>query len=370
MIPIFNLTRQYKTIRKPLTVAFRQLFATGMFTLGNQVTQFENEMKQFLGTPYAVGVASGTDALTLALRALDVSNDDEVVLPANSYPTVFGVAMSGARIVLVDCDANGLMDLEKLKKVVTKKTKAVIPVHLYGHICNIKLLSEILHDYCPQAVIIEDCAQAIGGISDDGKKVGSIGEIGCFSFYPSKNLGGYGDGGMITTKSESISRRVQQLRMYGEKERYKSVEVSGISRLDELQAAVLRVKLTYLADWQKKRAAIANTYSQALVGVGDIRPISPVNARNSVWHLYVIQTGKRNELQNYLSKQGIVSAIHYPLCIHQTESFRYLGYNQGDFPVSESLSREVLSLPLFPELTNTEISRVIRSVTKFFQSHV
>lgn len=355
MIPVFDLKRQYKTLRKELNTVFTRTASNGQFILGQNVTLFEREFAEFTGVRYAVGVGSGTDALSLGLKALGVGKNDEVVLPANSYPSAFGVALSGATIRLVDVGADGCMDPEKITGALTRKTRAVIPVHLYGNPAETDKMKKSLDK---NIFLVEDAAQAHGT-----PRAGRTGDIGCFSFYPSKNLGALGDAGMVVTNSNAVRERIRLLRMYGEKKRYESTTVSGVSRMDELQAAILRVKLSHLKSWVSRRREIAKIYVDSLTGTGDIRFVS---SPGSSYHLFVIRTTYRNKLQKYLAKNGVGTAIHYPLPIHLVPSFRTLGYHSGDFPVSEALSREVLSIPIFPELTDGEVGRVIQTIKKFF----
>ncbi len=357
MIPIFDLTREYKAIKKELSAALSRTAKNGIFILGQHVSLFEKEFAKCTGVKYAVGVASGTDALTLGLKALGVRTGDEVILPANSYPSAFGVAMSGARIRLVDVGSDGTIDPARLPDAITRRTRAVIPVHLYGNPADILSIQNTIRHR--NIVVVEDAAQAHGT-----PLVGSMGDIGIFSFYPTKNLGALGDGGMIVTNKKDVAERVRRLRMYGEIKRYESIEVSGVSRLDELQAAFLRVKLRYLNTWVDRRRKIAKQYVEGLRGVGDVQLVTN-NPRGS-YHLFVIRTKQRNALARYLTEHGIGNAIHYPTPIHLIRAFRDLGYKKGDFPVSEALSREILSLPMFPYLTDGEILRVIRAVKKYF----
>ena len=358
MIPIFDLTREYKTIATELTLSFTRTAKNGMFILGQNVSLFEKEFADFTGVTYAVGVASGTDALMLGLRALGIQHGDEVILPANAYPTAFGVAQSGARIRLIDVKWDGTMDPVGLSAAITRRTRAVIPVHLYGNPADVVSLKKIVKN--KKIALVEDAAQAHGTDS-----AGSLGDIGCFSFYPTKNLGALGDAGMVVTNNKYLADRITRLRMYGEIKRYESVEVSGVSRLDELQAAFLRVKLHHLKAWVTRRRDIAKQYIEELHGTGDIQFVT--NNTRSAYHVFVIRTKHRNALRKYLSARGIGTAIHYPVPIHLVRAFRDLGYKSGDFPVSESLSREILSIPMFPRLTDGEILRVVRTVKKYFQ---
>lgn len=347
-IPFFSLTRQYKTIQKEIDAALVNIAAHGTFILGDNVAKFEKEFARYVGVGHAIGVGSGTDALTLSMRALGLTGKDEVLVPANSYPTVFGVALSGVSVRLVDCGLDGNISLTDLPKRMTKRTKAIIVVHLYGNPANISGLKKVL----PRGMaIIEDRAQWHKRDSP------LLGDIACYSFYPTKNLGAYGDGGMVVTDTAGFADRVRRLRMYGEVTRYKSIEVSGVSRLDELQAAVLRVKLRHLDRWNETRRVLALRYENRLNGAKVIK-----GGSGSCHHLFVIRTKRRDELQKFLADRGVGTAIHYPTTIHLTKAFRFLGYTRGDFPVAETLSREVLSLPLFPELTKKEIDQVVKSI--------
>ena len=404
-IPIFTLTRQYRTIRKEIDAAVRQVLTDGNFILGKNVAAFEQEFAAYIGTPYAVGVASGTDALILSLRAHDIGKGDEVIIPANVYPTAFPVAMTGATVRLVDCKDDGLMDIDKLATILTKRTRAIIPVHLYGNPVDVRSINRFIDSNRSKIIVIEDTAQAHGteinikyqisnikytnhGAKNEVQKVkgktqysafgiqhsklaGSIGDVGCFSFYPTKNVGAYGDGGMVVSGNKRLIDRIRRLRMYGEEDRYQSTEVSGVSRLDELQAAILRVKLRHLPQWLQRRRAIASYYFRELEGVGDIRWVNnEAGIRNqeyrSSYHLFVIRTEKRDRLAIFLKNHGIGTGIHYPVPVHLTRAFRNLGYRQGDFPVSESLSREILSLPVYPELTDNEVATVVSEIKTFY----
>lgn len=373
MIPVFNLTRQYQTIRSEINDAVRKVLTKGYFTLGSEVVAFEQEFASYIGTGSAVGVGSGTDALTLVLKAYGLTTGDEVILPANSYPSAFGVALAGVTVRLADVGTDGCMDPESLRNKITKRTRAVIPVHMYGNPADIPGIRKVTGR---KTLVIEDAAQAHG--SQIGKKkIGSFGDAAIFSFYPSKNLGAYGDGGLITTDSARLAKTLRMYRQYGEKSRYRSEIVSGVSRLDELQAAVLRVKLRYLDEWNRRRREIAKYYTKELTGIGDVTvvtniqfPISnfqKVPDTVSACHLFVIRTKKRDKLKEYLGKKGIGTGIHYPVPIHLTKSFRFLGYRKGDFPESEAAAAEALSLPLYPELTDAEAGKVTAAVSAFYK---
>lgn len=357
MIPIFDLTRQYRSIAVKLNAGFTQTAKDGQFILGKNVSLFEKEFAKYVGVAHAVGLASGTDALSLGLKALGIGSGDEVILPANSYPSAFGVALSGATIRLIDVKDDGTMDPAKLSAAINARTRAVIPVHLYGNPADVVSIQKIIRN--KKIFLVEDAAQAHGT-----RGAGAIGDIGCFSFYPSKNLGAMGDAGMVVTNKKDIAARLKRLRMYGETKRYESVEISGVSRLDELHAAILRVKLPYLARWVARRRDIAKKYIHALSGTGDLRFVTSAGSSH---HLFVIRTKYRDKLQTFLARHAIGTGIHYPIPIHLVRSFRSLGYHKGDFPVSEALSREIVSIPIYPELTDQEVSTVIGTIQNFFR---
>ncbi|OGG14321.1 hypothetical protein A2773_03410 [Candidatus Gottesmanbacteria bacterium RIFCSPHIGHO2_01_FULL_39_10] len=366
MIPFFDIKRQNENIRNELDEAIAGVIDGGVYILGPKVAKFEKEFAKYIRVKYAVGVASGTDAISLALLAMGIGDGDEVILPANAYPSVFAISAIGAIPKLVDIDPQTYnLDPLKIEKVISKKTKAIIPVHLYGQPADLSSIIAIGKKY--KIPVIEDCAQAHGA-EFLGKKVGSIGDIGCFSFYPTKNLGAFGDGGMVVTNNKEIYEKVKLYRMYGEKERYKSILSGRNSRLDELQAAILLAKLKYLDKWNKRRKEISKKYNFqfSIFNFQFRKPYESVYARH-IYHLYVIRTKRRDELKKYLEKHGIGTAIHYPVPIHLVPSFKYLGYKKGDFPESERASEEVLSLPIYPELRDEEVDKIAGAIVKFFQ---
>jgi len=376
-IPIFNLSRQMKTIGPELLKITQNVFDQGVFVLGKNVLEFENEFANYTGSKYGVGVGSGTEALSLSLQALGVNPGDEVIMPANAYPTVFAITGIGAipKPVDVDLDTH-CMDPEKLAKALSKKTKAVIIVHMYGRPADIIAISKITR--AMKVPLIEDCAHAHGleigiknhelGIKNKSmKKAGTYGTVGCFSFYPTKNLGALGDGGMVVTDHEEIAEKLKLLRMYGEKKRYVSITLGRNSRLDELQAAYLRVKLRYLDAWNKKRATIASWYTAALSKCPIAVPSMGFN-QSHVFHLYVIRSKNRDALKDYLETKGIGTGIHYPTPVSLIPSMKYLGYKPGDFPNSERASKEVLSLPMYPELEDYEVKFITNTIGNYFSN--
>ena len=375
MIPVFDTTRQIKKYRRQFIKTIDEVMSKGNFILGAKVAQFEKEFAAYTGVKFAVGVASGTDALMLSMQALGINNPgEEVIMPANSYPTAFAVVSTGARPRLVDIDGSFNIDPLKIEKAITAKTRAIIAVHLFGQPADLQKIMQTANKY--NLPLIEDCAQAHGavyknptlpsGLRGASKKVGSIGKIGCYSFYPTKNLGAFGDGGMIVTNDEELFKKIKLLRMYGEEERYKSVLQGRISRLDEIQAAILSVKLQYLDKWNERRREIAGKYRSHLENSPcRLPPALPFTKH--VYHLFVIRTKKRDLLKNYLEKKGIATGIHYPVPIHLVPSFKSLGYKEGDFPESEKAAKEILSLPMFPELKDSEIVKVAQEINSFLE---
>ena len=357
-IPLLDLVAQYQTIKSEIDTAIQRVLDSGWFILGQEVTSFEEEMADYLGVKYAVGVASGTDALILALRALGIGEGDEVILPAYTFFATAGAVMHvGARPVLVDIDPRTYcLDVELVREAVTPQTRAVIPVHLYGHPAEMDQLGQIAAEH--DLSVIEDNAQAIGA-EYKGKKTGRLGDVACLSFFPSKNLGAYGDGGMVVTDSGEIADQIRQLRVHGWKVKYFPEILGYNSRLDALQAAILRVKLRYLDGWNQRRREIAEIYDQALQSVAGIQSPFIAEGVEHVYHLYVVQTELREQLEKRLVEAGVASGVYYPQPLHLTSPCRELGYNEGDFPVSEKASRETLAFPIYPELTDQQIDRII-----------
>ena len=314
---------------------------------------------------YAIGVASGTEALQLSLMALSVGSQDEVITAVNTaIPTAMAIVATGARPKFVDVEEDTFnIDPVRLGSAISKKTKAIIPVHLYGNPCNIEAILKIAKKH--NLHVVEDASQAHGA-AWSGKKVGGFGDLAAFSFYPTKNLGCYGDGGMVVTDTKRLADKIRCMRNYGQSTRYASV-VEGInSRLDEVQAAVLRIKLRHISRWNRRRIEIAKEYERGLRGIEEI--ILPVKEKSAkhVFHLYVIRGKNRDKLKLYLKKRGIMTEIHYPIPLHLQKAFKYLGYKKGDFPSAEKVSREILSLPIFPNLMNKEIKRICNNIRYFY----
>lgn len=357
-----DFIKHYKSIKKEIDTAIKRVLESGWYVLGREVESFEKKLAKFLNIKHVVAVASGTDAITIAIKALDLQMGDEVVIPANSYPSAFGVALSGVKIALADVDPITLnVSVETLKKALTKKTKAILVVHLYGNPANISEIKKFAKKN--KLILIEDCAQAIGA-EYDGKKVGTFGDISCFSFYPTKNLGAMGDAGAIVTNNTELFNRVKLLRNYGEESRYNSVLIGHNSRLDEIQAAILTVKLKHLNAWNKKRSELAKRYIKLLKNL-PVEVVSETIGAKSVYHLFVIKTKKRDELMAFLKSKNIGVQVHYPVTVSQTKSFKE--FYSGSFPVSESASKEILSLPIHTDLTETEVGYIAGYIKEFFQ---
>ena len=341
--------------------------ATASYILGEPVVRFEREFAEFVEVDHAVGVGSGLDALRLALVVLGIGPGDEVILPANTYiATALAVSDVGASPVLVDCDpATYMIDPEQVDRAVTRRTKAMLPVHLAGQAADMAPLVEVAERH--GLTIVEDAAQAHGA-RYDGRPCGSIGDVACFSFYPGKNLGAYGDGGMVTTSHANVAEQIRRLRNYGERRKYEHVVRGVNSRLDALQAAFLSVKLRHLPRWNDARARHAEAYASALDSVGDLVLPARVPRSAHVYHLFVVETDQRDALRDHLARNGVRTGIHYPTPIHLQPAYADLGLGPGSFPESERLAGRILSLPMFPELTEDQIEAVIGSICEFFES--
>jgi dTDP-4-amino-4,6-dideoxygalactose transaminase len=361
-VKFFDLQRQYKSIEDEINGAISSVLSSGRYVLAENVDAFEHEFAQYLGVKYVVGVASGTEAIQLALMALGIGRGDEVItIPNTAVPTISAVSLAGATPVLCDIDPSTLtIDVDKIQGKISKNTKAILPVHLYGMPVDMKGLLAIAENM--GIPIIEDACQAHGA-SINGKKVGSFGILGCFSFYPTKNLGCYGDGGAVVTNDEDLYDKLKLLRNYGQRDRYIH-EIKGLnSRLDELQAAILRVKLKKLDGWNLQRIKLAGYYDKMILNENVIKLPRDDNLTN-VYHLYIIRHPRRDKLMQYLAQNGVQTLIHYPIPIHFQRSYAELG-SEGDFPISEKACSEVLSLPLYPELKEAELEYISDLINKF-----
>ncbi|MGI0494168.1 DegT/DnrJ/EryC1/StrS family aminotransferase [Alkalinema pantanalense CENA528] len=374
-VPFVDLSPQHQPLQAELAQAVQTIMQRGDYVLGPVVAEFEATFARACGVSYGVGVASGTDAIALGLQACGIGPGDEVILPANTFvATLIGVMRTGAKPVLVDCEPQtALMDLIAAENAITPNTRAIVPVHLYGQMVSPTLLLDLANTY--DLLIFEDAAQAHLA-EREGYRAGSIGQAAAFSFYPSKNLGAMGDGGMVVTQDERVAQTLRSLRNYGAPRKYFHTELGINSRLDSLQAAVLQVKLPHLAGWNRERANIADAYNlrlKPLASLG-ILPLQNHAGRGHVYHLYVTrllteQSGLRETtsvprqlIQEMLDRQGIQTGIHYPLPCHLQPAFKSLGYRPGDFPVAERLSEEILSLPMYPGLTDMQVDLVVNAL--------
>jgi len=368
-VPLVDLKAQYRAIREEVRAAIDGVLESMQLTIGPNVRAFDQEWAAYCGTKHSVGVGSGTDALQLAIRALGIAAGDEVITVSFTFfATVEAVCYSGARAVLVDVDERSmLMDLAAVEAAITPRTKAIIPVHLYGRTVDMRPLLRLAGAH--KIAVIEDAAQAHGALQDDGvTKAGAAGRVGCFSFYCSKNLGAYGEAGSITTNDDGLAEEFRQLREHGGVQRYYHPVVGYNARLDEIQAAILRIKLKRLPQWTERRRALARRYEELLAGSGVRTPELPAGERH-VMYAYVVRVpdGKRDALRAHLTERGIGTQVHYPVPIHLQEAARFLGYKVGDLPVTERLAGEVLSIPMYPELTDTQQQHVTSSIREFMR---
>jgi dTDP-4-amino-4,6-dideoxygalactose transaminase len=374
VVPFLDLTRQYAKIKSEILSATQRVYEKGRFILGEEVSAFEREFSHYCGVRYGVGVGSGTDALYLALKAAGIGKGDEVITVANSFvATALAISFTGARPVFVDIDPKAytmdpnslelLLKREKTKKS-GQKIRAVLPVHLFGHPADMDSIMEVANRY--DLVVIEDACQAHGA-KYGRKKTGSLGAMGCFSFYPTKNLGGYGDGGMVVTDDHPYDQKLRLLRCYGERKKYEHILKGHNSRLDEIQAAILRVKLKHLDQWNEERRRKAELYTKTLFPLGVECPSEKKGVRH-VYHLYTIKTGKRDALQAFLKKRRIETLIHYPVSIPLEKAYQEMGYRRGDFPLAYQWSRKILSLPFFPEMKESEMEEVAEGIRFFIKN--
>jgi len=373
-VPPLDLQAEFREIRPEFTERARRIFASGRYILGAEVNEFERNFERFIGTQYAVGVASGSDALLLSLMAFGIKEGDEILTtPFSFIATATAIARLGAKPVFVDIDPDSFnLNAALIKRKITKKTRGIILVHLYGNPCQMDGIMSVAKRY--DLFVIEDCAQACGA-TFRGKQVGSFGDFGAFSFYPTKTIGAMGDAGAITTNNKELYEKVKRLHLHGEEKRnnssrsYLHAAIGINSRLDEIQAAVLNVKLKHLAKWNQARRKAAERYDKLILraGLAMIEIPKPNSAGKTVYHQYIIRAPKRDQLLAHLCSLGVSAGIYYPIPLHLQPCFRYLGYRRGHFPVAEQASREVLSLPLYPQISSREQNHVISSLSKFFK---
>ena len=372
-IPLIDLKDQYLSIKLEIDQAIQEVLDSTSFILGEMVERFEQEFAEYCQAKYAVGVGNGTDALHLSLRACGVVKGDEVITVPNTFiATVEAITIAGARPAFVDIDPKTYnMDPGRLEEYIKlrlqdaggkNKLKAIIPVHLYGQPADMDSISEIAKRYGLK--VIEDAAQAHGA-EYKGRKVGGLGDVSCFSFYPGKNLGAYGDGGAVVTNDEEIATKVRMLRNHGRFKKYEHQFEGFNSRLDAIQAAILRVKLKYLDDWNRSRRKNAEFYNRSLKDVDGVVEPKVLEGMLPVYHLYVVQIERRDDLQTKLQEVGILTGIHYPITLHLQPAYSYLGKGKGDFPVAEDTAKGILSLPMFPELTKQQQEYIVEKMKKF-----
>lgn len=369
-VPLLDLKEQNDLLRPEIEAALGRVLDTNGFILGSEVAALEKELADYCGTKHAIGCASGTDALLLALMAFDIKEGDEVITtPYSFFATVSSITRLGAKPVFVDIDPKTYnLDVSQIEAKITERTKAIQPVHLYGQCADMTELRKISEKY--SIPLVEDAAQAIGA-EENGIRAGAMSEIGCFSFYPSKNLGGMGDGGFMTTNDDDLAHKLNALRVHGSFERYYHKWVGLNSRLDGFQGAVLRVKLPHLDSWSDARKANADYYRKLFTDVGLTEQITLPFERENVRHIYnqfvVRVPEKRDELKQFLAENEIGTDIYYPVSLHLQECFDYLGLKSGNFPESEKASRETLALPIFPELKREQQEFVVRKIAEHFK---
>ncbi|HMD42036.1 MAG TPA: DegT/DnrJ/EryC1/StrS family aminotransferase [Candidatus Acidoferrum sp.] len=367
-----DLRAQFATIREEVIAAVQRVLESQYFILGPEVKQFEDEVAAKLGARFAIGCASGTDALILALMAAGLGSGDEVITtPFSFIATAGSIGLIGAKPVFVDIDPVTFnIDPTKISAAITPRTRAIMPVHLFGLPADLDPILELAR--ARKLVVIEDAAQAIGSRYNH-RFIGTLGDIGCFSFFPSKNLGGAGDGGMITTSDPALADRLQMIRNHGSRKKYFHEVLGTNSRLDAIQAAVLRVKLRYLDKWAAGRQSRADRYRRLFaekhLPPSLTYPPAPSAKFHHVYHQFTIRSRSRDQLKESLRIAGVPSEIYYPLCLHLQNAFKHLGYNAGEFPVSEEASLEVLSLPIYPELPDEKQNRVVEAIAGFYHSH-
>lgn len=362
-IPFLNLKKQYRSIKKEIDVAIQNVINDSTFSGGPYVEKFEKKFAKFIGTKYAVGLNSGTSALHLALKILNTKQGDEVIVPVNTFiATAWAVSYLGAKPVFVDCDRETWqLDPRKIEKKITSKTKAIIGVHLFGQPFDIDAVKRIADRH--KLYLVEDCAQAHDA-KYKGKTVGTFGDVACFSFYPTKNLGAFGEGGALVTNNPKYALRAKILRNQGSSIKYYHEEIGFNMRMEGIQAAILDVKLKHLNQWNKRRQEIAKTYQTLIKNPNITMQQQPVWAE-SVYHLFVITVNQRERFIKHLKKNGVESMIHYPIPCHLQKAYRHLEYKRGDFPLVEEYAKHCVSIPLNPEMTNQDVNRICRIINKY-----
>ncbi|MHC4309795.1 MAG: DegT/DnrJ/EryC1/StrS family aminotransferase [Planctomycetota bacterium] len=362
-VPFMDLKAQHSSIAHELNEAIHRVKERSWFVLGEELDAFEAEFASYCGVKNCVGVGSGSDALYIALKACGIGQGDEIITVSHTFiATAFAISWTGATPVFVDIDPSSYtLDHRQAERAITPRTKAILPVHIYGQCADMDPLLELAHKH--NLWIIEDACQAHGA-TYKGSKAGSMGHMGCFSFYPSKNLGAWGDGGAVTSNDEKLARRVRSLRNYGQTKKYRYSNMGYNSRLDELQAAILRVKLRHLDDWNLARRRHAKRYTEELKDCLVTCPHVSVAAEH-VFHLYVIRSARREELRRHLEQERIDTLVHYPIPAHLQKVYKNLGYKKGDLPITETYSSEILSLPIYAGLEANQVEHVVRSLHSY-----
>lgn len=364
-IPFLDLKANYLSVKNEVQTAINEVLDNTAYILGEKVTNFEKNFAQAHNVKFCYGTGSGTDANHLALWALGIGAGDEVIVPANTFiATAWGATLCGATPVFVDCEADSYnLDPNKIEAAITPKTKAIVAVHLYGQPADIDAIAVIAKKH--NVYLVEDVAQA--HIAEyKGRRVGGLGIIASFSFYPGKNLGAYGEGGAVTTNDETLATKVKMHRDHGAMQKYNHELLGHNYRMEGIQGAVLGVKLKYLNDWTEKRRAIANKYNELLAGIKTLVLPKEMSYAKHVYHLYVIKAQNRDKLMNYLNENGVATGLHYPIPLHLQKCFANLGYKKGDFPVTEELAENCLSLPMFPEMTDEQVNYVAEKIKQFY----
>lgn len=364
MIAYSDLSYIHDEIRPEIDREIKKVLDSNWFIMGEELEKFEKEYAEYCGTKYCIGVGNGLDALHLILASYGVGPGDEVIVPANTFiATALAVSYCGATPVFVDADEKTCnIDISKIEEKITSKTKAIMAVHLYGHVVDIPAIRKVAEKY--DIKVIEDAAQAHNG-KIHGQKVGNLGDAAGFSFYPGKNLGAFGDAGAITTNDEELNRKIRALRNYGSEVKYKHIYKGFNTRLDEMQAAVLRVKLKHLDEWTLRRREVAQYYMENINNPKIRLVCTPARPEEHVWHIFPAFTENRDELIQHLDANGAKALIHYPIPVHLQECYRELGYKEGDYPVAERLAKQEISLPLWVGMTQEEMKQVVDALNTF-----
>ncbi|WP_125152727.1 DegT/DnrJ/EryC1/StrS family aminotransferase [Clostridium rectalis] len=362
-VNLLDLKVQYNNIQQEIEKAIKEVLESTHFIMGPNVKELEKEVAEFTGVKHAIAVANGTDALMLSLRALGVGPGDEVITtPFTFFASAETTSVLGAKPVFADIDKNTLcIDAESIEKKITKNTKAIIPVHIFGQMCDMDKIMEIANKY--NIPVIEDACQAIGS-EYKGKRAGTIGHTATYSFFPTKNLGCYGDGGMVVTNNDDLAEKIRVLRVHGSRKKYHHEVIGYNSRLDEIQAAVLRVKLKYLKEWNELRYEKAHVYNELLKDTDLVLPYEDSDCKH-IYHQYVVRAKDRDKLVEFLKENGVSTAIYYPLPVHMLDVYKNLGYKEGDLPISEEACRHTFALPMYPEITRHQQEYVTTCIKKF-----